>query len=331
MAATVAAAAVAPGAEAGTAATTKATTAVQAGPATTRPVLWGIEAGSVAADTASGQYAGLAPGIDSWFGAQSSTSVNLSQMNASRAAGAIPMVAWTPPGTLTAINGGAADAQITSYAKSLASYGHPFYFRPFAEFNTKWESYSLGKPGNTPQALYGAWRRMFRIVRQYTGSNALFVWTVGYSGTTSGVKTAWPGAAYVNYVGIDAYDWCTDASWCPGDRYRYSATLAFLRSFDGWRPTILAETATGLNTANRGKWLGAALAAAKQDGMYALVWFDEKVPNSTQPDWRLATPGSAQVSERTALAQPGIASPRYHSVSRLEIYAATSSWAKAMA
>lgn len=313
--------ATAPSAEAGTG----------AAPATARPVIWGIEAGNVAADTASGKYVGLAPGIDSWFGAQSSWSVSTSQMAAARAAGAIPMVAWTPPGTLTAINKGAADAQITSYAKSLAGYGHPFYFRPFAEFNTPWESYSLGKPGNTPQALYGAWRRVFRIVRQYTGGNALFVWTVGYSGTTTGVKTAWPGAGYVNYVAIDAYDWCTNPKWCPGDRYRYAATLSFVRTFDQGRPAILAETATGLMTANRGNWLKAALAAAKADGLYAVIWFDETVPHSTQPDWRLATPGSARSTERAALTQSGITSPRWQPVRKLETYAATANWAKAMA
>lgn len=297
---------------------------------TARPVIWGIEAGSVAADTASGQYAGLAPGIDSWFSAQTAWTANLSQMNASRAAGAIPMIAWTPPGTLTDIKNGADDAQIVSYAQSLATYGHPFYLRPFAEFNAGWEPYSLGRTGNTPQAMYGAWRRVFRIVRQYTGANAMFTWTVGYSGRTTDLKTAWPGGAYVNYVGIDSYDWCTNTSWCPGDRYRYQNMLTYLRSFDGGRPTILAETATGLMTSNRGAWLGAALSAAKADGLYALVWFDEVVPNTTQPDWRLATPSTAQAQEQAALSQPNIASPRWRPVSTLEKYAMTASWAAAI-
>ncbi|WP_307795583.1 glycosyl hydrolase [Actinacidiphila acididurans] len=328
--------AVAPTADASTGTTTRPVSALVVGAyssrttTTARPVIWGIEAGSVAADTASGTYAGLAPGIDSWFGAQSSWSVNTSQMTASRAAGAIPMIAWSPPGTLTDIKNGAADAQIISYAKSLASYGHPFYFRPFAEFNTQWESYSLGKPGNTPQAMYAAWRRVFRIVRQYTGTNAMFTWTVGYSGTTSSLKTAWPGAAYVNYVGIDAYDWCTKASWCPGDRYRYKDMLTYVRGFDEGRPAVLAETASGLMTSGRGAWLGAALTAAKSDGLYALVWYDEVVPNTTQPDWRLATPSSAQAGERAALSQPNIASPRWRPVSTLEKYAMTANWAAAI-
>jgi hypothetical protein len=274
---------------------------------------------------------GLAPGIDSWFGAPTSWSVNTSQMKAARAAGAIPMVAWTPPDTLTSISNGTADAQIISYAKSLASYGHPFYFRPFAEFNTPWESYSLGKPGNTPQALNSAWRRMFRLVRQYAGANALFVWTYGYSGTTAGAKTAWPGAAYVNYVGIDTYDWCTDPKWCPGARYRYQPSLSFLRTFIQGRPVILAETASGLMTSDRGNWLKTAMLNARQDGIYALVWFDEAVPNSNQPDWRLATPRSAQATERAALRQADITSPHWQTIRQLEVYAATANWGKAMA
>ncbi|MEU7061032.1 glycosyl hydrolase [Streptomyces sp. NPDC046197] len=292
--------------------------------------MWGIEAGSVAQDTASGQYAGLAPSIDSWFLSQSASTASVSKMTAAREAGAVPMVAWSPEGNLTEIKNGQKDAQIISMAKSLAAYGHPFYFRPFAEFNTNWETYSLGRSGNTPQALYGAWRRVFRIFRQYTGSKSLFVWTVGYSGSISPLKTAWPGSDYVNYVGIDAYDWCTSSSWCPGDQYRYKTMLGALRQFDGGRPAILAETATGLQTADKGKWLGAALRTAQADGIRALVWFDEIVPNSNQPDWRLASPSSAQASIQAALKQPNVASPKYRDITTLESYAVSASWAKAI-
>ncbi len=299
-------------------------------PKPVRPVMWGIEAGSVSADAATGDYVGLPPAIDSWFVPQSASTVSVSKMAAARAAGAVPMIAWSPQGSLAQIKDGEQDAQIVSMAKSLAAYGHPFYFRPFAEFNTGWESYSLGQPGNTPNAMYGAWRRVFRIFRQYAGVNPLFVWTVGYSGTTAPLKSAWPGSAYVNYVGVDAYDWCTTAAWCPGDRYRYKPMLNALRKFDGGRPAVLAETATGLRTADKGKWLASALTAAKADGINALIWFDEIVPNSNQPDWRLAEPGSAQASEQAALRQSGIASPKYHDVTALEKYALTGSWAKAL-
>ncbi|WNM36030.1 glycosyl hydrolase [Streptomyces sp. Li-HN-5-11] len=296
----------------------------------TNPVMWGIEAGSVAQDTATGQYAGLAPAIDSWFLSQSASTASVTKMAAARQAGAVPMIAWSPEGNLTQIKNGQMDAQIISMAKSLAAYGHPFYFRPFAEFNTPWETYSLGKEGNTPQALYAAWRRVFRIFRQYTGSKSLFVWTVGYSGSITPLKTAWPGSDYVNYVGIDSYDWCTKPTWCPGDQYRYKTVLNALRAFDGGRPAVLAETATGLQTADKGKWLGAAFKTAQADHINALVWFDEIVPNTTQPDWRLASPPSAQAGIQAALRQPNIASPKYRSITTLETYAMTASWARAI-
>ncbi|MEU6218228.1 glycosyl hydrolase [Streptomyces sp. NPDC047022] len=296
----------------------------------TNPVMWGIEAGSIAQDTATGKYAGLAPAIDSWFVSQAASTAPVSTMTAARQAGAVPMIAWSPEGNLTQIKNGQKDAQLISMAKSLAAYGHPFYFRPFAEFNTNWETYSLGREGNTPQALYGAWRRVFRIFRQYAGKNALFVWTVGYSGSITPLKTAWPGSDYVNYVGIDAYDWCTSPTWCPGDQYRYKTILNALRTFDGGRPAILAETATGLKTADKGKWLGAAFKTAQADGIDALVWFDEIVPNSTQPDWRLATPPSAQAGIQAALRQPNVASPKYRDITTLEKYAVSASWDRAI-
>ncbi|MBY8886448.1 hypothetical protein K7472_16460 [Streptomyces sp. PTM05] len=306
--------------------------------AVTHPVIWGLESGSISADvggngivggsatadTMSGKASGLAPGIDSWFVSQAATAANVNQMNVSRAAGAVPMIAWSPQGTLSQIASGAQDAQLTSMAQSLAAYGHPFYIRPFAEFNTPWETYSLGKSGNTPQAMSAAWKRMFGIFRKYDGSNALFVWTVGYSGTTNTVKPSWPGSGYVNYVGIDAYDWCTSASWCPGDQYRYKSMLALLRSFDAGRPTMLAETATGLNTAGKGAWLSNALSASKADGLYAVIWFDEALQG--QPDWRLAVPPAAAPSEHSALLQTMVASPRWDSITTLEKYAVSARW-----
>jgi hypothetical protein len=153
---------------------------------------------------------------------------------------------------------------------------------------------------------------------------------VGYSGSITPLKTAWPGSDYVNYVGIDSYDWCTKPTWCPGDQYRYKTILNALRTFDGGRPAVLAETATGLQTADKGKWLGAALKTAQADHINALVWFDEIVPNTTQPDWRLASPPSAQAGIQAALRQPDIASPKYRSITTLETYAMTASWAKAI-
>lgn len=309
----------------GVAAAVALTTSGTAGAATVRePVTWGMEAGSIPKDTAAGAYVNQQPGIDSWFVGSTATSAPVSTMNAARAAGAIPMIAWSPQGTLDQIQKGQEDTQIIAMAKSFATYGHPFYLRPFAEFNTNWETYSVGETGNTPQSMYGAWRHVERIFRQYAGSNPLFVWTVGYSGATSWLKTAWPGGSYVNYVGIDAYDWCNSTSWCPGEQYRYSSILKTVKSFDQGRLAMLAETGTGLNTSAKGTWLANALRASMGDGIRALVWFDETEPN--QPDWRLETAPGAQAAERAALAQLGVASASRYSIGTLERYALTGYW-----
>ncbi len=60
-------------------------------------------------------------------------------------------------------------------------------------------------PRTEPDCFVFAWRHIVEAMRSVPGQHFRFLWTV-FPGTAEAIY-AWPGAAYVNLVGTDIYDW----------------------------------------------------------------------------------------------------------------------------
>jgi hypothetical protein len=60
-------------------------------------------------------------------------------------------------------------------------------------------------PRAEPDCFVSAWRDIVDAMRSVPGQHFRFLWTV-FPGTAAAIY-AWPGAAYVNLVGTDIYDW----------------------------------------------------------------------------------------------------------------------------
>ncbi len=60
-------------------------------------------------------------------------------------------------------------------------------------------------PRTEPDCFVFAWRHIVDALRSVPGQHFRFLWTV-FPGTAEAIY-AWPGAAYVNLVGTDIYDW----------------------------------------------------------------------------------------------------------------------------
>jgi hypothetical protein len=74
------------------------------------------------------------------------------------------------------------------------------------EMTGGWYNWSERRcPRAEPGCYILAWRHAVDAMRSVPGQHFRFLWTV-YPGTAAAVD-AWPGAAYVNLVGTDVYDW----------------------------------------------------------------------------------------------------------------------------
>lgn len=106
------------------------------------------------------------------------------------------------------------DAYLSEEAAAAKAFGAPFYVRPWAEMNGDWNPFQPTTAGEKPAGgtyaqFIAAWRYLVTFFRQHGATNVRWVFnptTDTYAGTTT-VAKIWPGAAYVDVMGLDGYNW----------------------------------------------------------------------------------------------------------------------------
>lgn len=123
--------------------------------------------------------------------------------------GSLPNLSWAPNVTITQVNQGVADACFRSVANHLEAYGFTVMLRVWPEFDLVIADSEFGQP------FINAWRRMVGIFQAEGATNVGFWWTPTEGSRSPGGKTArdlidssYPGDAYIDWVGSDAYNFC---------------------------------------------------------------------------------------------------------------------------
>jgi hypothetical protein len=229
--------------------------------------------------------------------------------------GALPMVTWLPcrDGSLGAKQpefslrrtvGGAFDSYIRAWAAGAARWGRPLLLRFAPEMNGTWNPWSAGVNGNTARDYVAAWRHVHDLFRQAGASNVAWVWspTVLYRGSGR-LAPLYPGDAYVDWIGIDGYNWGTSqlsSRWQTFDGV-FRATLAAVRRLTH-KPLMLAEVASSELGGDKAAWIrGFFTGLRRNPDILAFVWFNF----DKETDWRV---GSSERSRRAF--QAGAAAPR---------------------
>jgi len=139
---------------------------------------------------------------------------------------AVPFVSWDARRgwdfnntsiTTQTINAGTQDAYIHQYARDVSAYGKPVFFRAIcAEFNGSWGKYCSPRanPTLSKQDYINALRRVIDIFRAEGAGNAMFVWSPNTYprppvdwGFGPDFADYYPGDNYVDWVGMDHYDY----------------------------------------------------------------------------------------------------------------------------
>jgi hypothetical protein len=224
--------------------------------------------------------------------------------------GRIPLLTWEPwtPGAadqprfrLRRIAEGAFDAYIASWADQLKAVGTDVYLRPMHEMNGNWYAWS----GN-PAAYVAAWRHLHDIFVARGATNASWVWVVNADDapTTNTMESYWPGAGYVDVLGMDGYN-CY-YQWRSFEtilKRAYTRITALDPALPVWvvetgtcEPTAAIPNATGHTKA---EWIRDAYASTAFPRLRALMWFNESNPSAY--DWRLTTSATALAEIKTQL------------------------------
>ncbi|MDV8149593.1 glycosyl hydrolase [Arthrobacter sp. B10-11] len=235
----------------------------------------------------------------------------ITEMNAVRARGAVPLVTWEPwawgsgltqPAyALDRIAAGDFDAYLTQWGQALASWGQPVQLRFAHEMNGNWYPWAEGVNGNQSGDYVQAWRHVHDVVASTGASNVSWVWSpnVPYFGSTD-IAGLFPGASYVDVVALDGYNWGTSASWSswisPQDLF--APGIAQLRTLAPGVPILIAETASAEAGGSKAQWntdLVSYLAA--QPDVVGFVWFHLQ----KETDWRINSSDSSAAAFKAAL------------------------------
>ena len=120
-------------------------------------------------------------------------------------------------GTLAAGAAGDYNHHFRRLAETLVAHGQgSAVLRIGPEFNGTWHLWTIN--AHNGGALYAAyWRQIVMTMRSVAGANFRFDWCASNGSAWTGdsqqleAETAWPGDAYVDYVGLDVYD----QNWGP--------------------------------------------------------------------------------------------------------------------
>ncbi len=123
----------------------------------------------------------------------------------------LPMLPDLSSTNLADCAAGAYDTYWTATATNLLAYGLPgTIVRPGWEMNGNWYRWSAaGKVAS----YVGCFQRIVTAMRAVPGNRFTFDWTTNLGLGTFAAEQAYPGDAYVDYVGVDVYD--LSWSWYP--------------------------------------------------------------------------------------------------------------------
>jgi hypothetical protein len=183
--------------------------------------------------------------------------------------------------SLQQVAAGAYDRYLRSYADSVRDFGHPVVIGFAHEMNAPWYPWGYGHV--PPATFVKAWRHIVTLFRSQGADNVTWLWTINADRSDTGPVVAWwPGAGYVNWVGIDGY------YYRPSDTFAsvFGRTIDQVRAFTH-EPVLLSETAVGPVTGQFAK-IRDLFAGMHRYRTLGLVWFDiAQHQGIYHQDWRL--------------------------------------------
>jgi Glycosyl hydrolase family 26 len=181
--------------------------------------------------------------------------------------GAVPLVQIEPTGiSLAAVADGAYDSYLATFAASVRDFGHPVIISFGHEMNGDWYSWGSGK--TSPAVFVAAWQHLVKAFRSDGAANVTWLWTINSVVGAYSPRPWWPGAGYVNWIGIDSYFAYPAESFGTA----FGQTISALRQFTR-DPVLITETGV-LPSASRTAQIQELFTGARSAGLLGVVYFD---------------------------------------------------------
>jgi mannan endo-1,4-beta-mannosidase len=195
-----------------------------------------------------------------------------------------------PDYALATIVAGDHDRYVRRWARSIARHERPIVIRFMHEMNGRWYPWGQGANGNTAEDYVAAWRHVWTIFEEEGASaNVHWEWAPNeqFEGS-SPLEPLYPGDAYVDQIGISAYNWGVRNYGPVFSRWRefgpmVDPTLDAIAALAD-RPLGVSETGSSPVGGDRAAWIEGVFDHALERELAFVAYFDLE----TQLDWRIS-------------------------------------------
>jgi hypothetical protein len=202
------------------------------------------------------------------------------------ATGQTPLETWEPyDQSLSDIAAGDYDEYLHQSAQIAKEWGSPLMIRFAHEMNGSW--YPWGGSNSSPATFVAAWRHIVSLFRADGATNVKWVFSPNVQeGSKYPIAPYFPGDEWVDYVGLDGYNWGTD----DGERWQslqeiFAPSYAAVTQMSA-RPVIISETSSSEAGGDKASWIRAGFMSAIPQSfprVSAVVWFNR----TQEDDWRI--------------------------------------------
>jgi len=250
-----------------------------------------------------------------------------SAIEAIRRHGAIPVFSWSsqsipsskeePDFQLSDVIAGAYDSYIREWAEDARDWGHPFFLRFNWEMNGNWFPWAEGVNGNQAGEYVAAWRHVHDIFTAVGATNATWVWcpNIDPGGKFTSLASLYPGDAYVDWTGLDGYNWGPKkGGWAGFDNLYRSTYATIAESVAPAKPLMIGEMGSTENGGSKATWIGEALAAIPSEypQVRGVLWFDKFDDGM---DWPIETSSDSADAFASGIQNPAYRGNSYEDLS----------------
>jgi len=265
---------------------------------------------------ATAQLLGATPKIEEVYQDWAHQGFLAPNMDAIVARGATPVLSWEPEDytkepnpqpnyTYAKIISGTYDPYIHQFARDTKAWNKKLYLKFAAEMNIQVYPWGVNNPGsgNTSAQFVTMWRHVHDIFTHESVTNVVWVWCPNVIITPSvPFKDVYPGDSYVDWVGLDGYNWGTlRIGWQTFGQVfgeSYNGLLALTS-----KPIMICEIGANESGGSKAQWITQTFLTdipTHYPRIRAVIWFDEVM----ETDWRFNSSASSLAAFKSVAQNP---------------------------
>jgi len=247
--------------------------------------------------------------------------------NRFNSAGFTPELTWEPSESGAGVSyqeviDGDYDSYITQTANSIKNLGYTIRISLAPEMNTDWTPWGIGKHGNNASNHKLFWKYVVQKFRDAGATNVKWIWSPNVrpwnaASLYGSYANIFPGSSYVDYMGLDGYNWGTSYSWASWQSFRQVFESSYNELIGvSSRNILIMEMASSEVGGNKAKWITDMFSTLQSSfpRIVGFTWFNI----NKETDWRINSSSASQaafiagykgVSPATSSSSPATDSP----------------------